>query len=287
VVTIQEGPSRFEEMELFVRDHLGSDWAIAGPAGKGQQKIYALIRPGGAVAEHETIEARDGFDFADPFDADVDGDMLLEPYALTRPPLVADLTLTDGRTVELVSIHAKSKYVHNGAHLWRNPETRQAFVEMALKARRRIASEALRLRRYLDVRFAADPAARLVVTGDFNDGPGLDYFEANYLAQNVAGLVAGSPYRPRTMLRHAFVDAVAREDNFTAEFFDFVEEEQRRLLLDHIFVSPALYWNVLGERAVEGAIRHDLWRRFSAPDLPGERERVPSDHRPQVARLDL
>ncbi|MGF1552165.1 MAG: endonuclease/exonuclease/phosphatase family protein [Paracoccaceae bacterium] len=288
IVTLQEGPSRFDEMALFVRDHLGDAWAIAGPAGKGQQKLYALIAKGsGVVADHLLIEARDGFDFADPYDADVDGDLRLEPYTLTRPPLVLDLTLSEGRTIELISVHAKSKYVHNGATLWRDPDTRQDFVEMAIKARRRIASEALRLRQYLNRRFEADPDARIVVTGDFNDGPGLDYFETNYLAQNVAGLIAGSPYHPQVMLRHAFVDVVNKEDNFTAEFYDFVEEEERRLLLDHVFVSPALFWNAEGARAVTGAVLHDLWRRFSDTSLPGERERRPSDHRPQVAVIDL
>ena len=79
------------------------------------------------------------------------------------------------------------------------------------------------------------PRRRIVITGDFNDGPGLDYFEKRYLTHNVAGLIAGSPYEPQRMLRHAFVDLMPKEKNFTAEFFDFVDGKDRKVLLDHIF----------------------------------------------------
>jgi hypothetical protein len=89
------------------------------------------------------------------------------------------------------------------------------------------------------------------------------------------------------MLRHAFVDRVRKEDNFTAVFHDFILERETRPLLDHIYVSAALYWNVMGERAVDGRIAHDLWEAAADLSKPGGRERHASDHRPQVAVIEL
>jgi hypothetical protein len=61
---------------------------------------------------------------------------------------------------------------------------REEFIKLALQARRRISAEAMRVREYIDLLFEQNPQAKIVVTGDFNDGPGLDYFEKRYLISN-------------------------------------------------------------------------------------------------------
>ena len=85
--------------------------------------------------------------------------MLLDEYKFTRPPLVMKANTSTGRTLRLITMHTKSKYVHNGRRLWEDPLRRQEFIEMALKARRRISAEALRIREYVDAIFAADAEA--------------------------------------------------------------------------------------------------------------------------------
>lgn len=288
ILTLQEGPSRREELALFVDDHLGGRFDIIGPAGKGQQKLYALVRKASPlIAEVTPVLLRDGFDFAAPFDVDVDGDLVLAPYQMTRPPLVFDVTLAGGRVIEVVSLHLKSKYVHGGEQLWTDPDRRQDFIAAAMLARRRISAEAMRVRAYLNHRLEADEGAAILVTGDLNDGPGLDYFETRYLTHNLVDLVAGSSYVPRRMLRHAFVDLVLKEENFTAIFQDFILGEETRPLLDHILCSPGLYWDQAGARAVFGRVDHDHWQAGVDGSLPGERERMPSDHRPQSATIRL
>ncbi|GAA3680939.1 hypothetical protein GCM10022224_051490 [Nonomuraea antimicrobica] len=69
--------------------------------------------------------------------------------------------------------------------------------------RRRIANEAMRIRKAMEQRMTADPASALVVLGDLNDGPGQDYFEELYLAHNVTDILAGSPYQPERLFGHA------------------------------------------------------------------------------------
>ena len=287
VLTIQEGPSRREELALFVDGPLGGRYEIVGPAGSGQQKLYALIRKGCALIDDVAeVTAREDFDFAAPFEVDVDGDLVLAPYEITRPPLVLDLTLSTGRVVEVISLHLKSKYVHGGERMWRDEATRPDFIAEAVRARRRISAEAMRVRAYLDQRFAADEGAGIVVTGDLNDGPGLDFFERRYLTHNLVGMVAGTPYDPRRMLRHAFVDLVDKEDNFSAIFHDFILERETRPLLDHILCSAGLFWDCEGRRAATGRVDHDHWQAGVDRAKRG-RDREPSDHRPQSAVIAL
>lgn len=281
ILTLQEGPSRKSELALFVRDFLGDRYAVHGPAGKGQQKLYALVaRASQQVRDVTRIVEEHGFDFEDAWEVDIDRDLVPDAYHFTRPPLVVRVDLDGGQSFRLLTVHAKSKYVHNGEHMWHDPARRRDFVELALKARQRISAEAMRIRTYLDRCFEVDAEAALVVTGDFNDGPGLDYFERHFLTHNVAGMIAGGPFQPRRMLRHGFVDQVEAKDNWTAEFHDFVDGVDRRVLLDHIFVSASLYWTGL-ERSVKGGIAHRELEDQAKPDAPGERERLPSDHRPQ------
>jgi hypothetical protein len=45
------------------------------------------------------------------------------------------------------------------------------------------------------------------IDGDFNDGPGIDYFEDRYLTHNVTDILLRSTFRPEMLLRHAFLNA--------------------------------------------------------------------------------
>ena len=178
---------------------------------------------------------------ADLWDADVNGDMLLEGYDFTRLPLVVDVDPIDSAPIRMVVLHTKSKFVRFGESKWNDPSRRQEFVVQALEARRRISAEGFRLRTYLDDLVAADPAARIIVTGDWNDGPGRDLIERSYLTHNVADIVLGSTFTPDLIFYHPLLTHVPAPALFTARFDDFVDEiEDRPLLLDHFAISPAL-----------------------------------------------
>lgn len=281
VLTIQEGPSRFSELQLFVNGYLGNAYHIVGPSGKGQQKLYALIKKNGAVQQYERAYPTGAVDLEEPWSVDIDGVITegrfsLEEYEFTRDPLMVDIS--DGqRNVRVINLHLKSKYIHNAEGLWTNTTTRPAFIVDAVKVRRRIAAEAMRLREYLNELLAADESRAIVVCGDFNDGPGTDYFERLYLSHNLVAAVAGNPFAPRRMFRHGFADRMPMADNYTAVFNDFIDEiPNRRVLLDHILVSPGLYWNFNN-----GVIDHQAFQAGVDMTKPGHREQLPSDHRPQ------
>lgn len=154
------------------------------------------------------------------------------------------------------------------------------FFADALAARRRISGEAYRIRSFLDAVFDTDPGALVLVTGDLNDGEGADFFEENFLTHSVVDRIFGSVFRPQRQLTHALF--ASGSTDYTARFFDFITDEEKELVIDHIGLSPAINsgWNWDGRVAVtefEAQI-------IENPDLH-DRDQMPSDHRPVVADI--
>ncbi|TQV80543.1 endonuclease/exonuclease/phosphatase family protein [Denitrobaculum tricleocarpae] len=284
LLCLQEGPSAIAEMELFLgeffTDTSGPVFeAIIGSDGRAQ-KLYVLRRRDGAFTAMERVIDAPTQALADQWDADVNGDMLLEGYDFTRLPLVVDVDPAGTAPIRVVVLHTKSKYVHQGESKWNNPSRRQEFVVEALEARRRISAEGFRLRAYLDDLLQVDRDARIIVTGDWNDGPGRDLFERSYLTHNVADIVLGSTFTPDLIFHHPLLRHVQAPALFTARFDDFVDEiDDRPLLLDHFAVSPAL------APVVQNAdICHDAYEAQITGNGTARQDR-PSDHRPIIVEL--
>jgi len=286
VLTIEEGPSDIREMELFVETYLIDGQGnrlcdIFGGIDGGAQKIYTLVKKGGEF-RNPVIPADDlTLALQEPWEADIDGDYQLEGYEFTRQPLVVEGTKGDENSqLRIVTLHTKSKYVHNGESLWKNPDTRTQYVKAALKNRRRISSEAMRVRQYLDGLLNRNNDSLNVVTGDFNDGPGIDYFEKRYLTHNVTDILLGSTYYPDLLFKHAFLERVPEHQRYTAIFDDFIDGiPGRHLLLDHILISPAL-----SSRIEDSGIAHQEYEAGTDNSTSG-RQKYVSDHRPVYADL--
>ena len=264
---------------MFVAQFLGNRYQVLGPAGKGAQKLYALIRNDGSARDPAVVEESGQVRFDQAFPVDIDGDLVIQDYEMTREPLLFEVTDDgSGRRIHVVNLHLKSKYVHQGQRLWDDETARPEFVRQAMLARRRISAEAMYVRSYLDALLAADIERPVIVAGDLNDGPGSDYFERHYLTHNIAGMIAGSPFDPPRMFRHGFIDRETRERNFTAIFDDFIDKiPSRPILLDHIFCSPGIYWDL-----ADGRVEHDVYEaQIDQGAREGTRQHLPSDHRPQ------
>ncbi|HEX2034809.1 MAG TPA: endonuclease/exonuclease/phosphatase family protein [Chloroflexota bacterium] len=287
ILALQEAPSRPAELALFIERFLSDDGtpryaSFLGDSG-GAQKLALLYKPAAVdaaqLAPHATIGA-----LIEPWLSDVNGDAILDEYQFTRVPLVVDCTL-GGHRLQLVVAHTKSNFINHGRALWENEATRLQYVVGALRNRRRISSEAIRLRRYVDQLLLQDPAARVVILGDLNDGPGRDHFEELYLTHNVTDILVGSTFEPERIFDHAQHD-VDPGERYTAVFDDFVTgEANRHLLLDHILLSPGLL-TPGGLRRVpgSGAIHHAAYQAHTA-NQGLRREDRPSDHRPVGVQL--
>jgi endonuclease/exonuclease/phosphatase family metal-dependent hydrolase len=288
LVALQEAPSRPEEMALFIQRYLVDGGTpryqfLLGDSG-GAQKLALLCKPGSVgnigLAPHSSITG-----LIDPWLSDVNGDAVLDLYEFTRVPLVVDVKL-GSQALQLIVMHTKSNFINNGKSMWENEATRQAFVVAALQNRRRISSEAMRVRTYLNAVWKTDPTMKTLVLGDLNDGPGTDYFEQYYLTHNVTDILVGSAFEPESIFFHAQHE-VAADRRYTAVFDDFVTgENNKRLLLDHILLSPGLSQKQ-GLRRVRnsGAVHH---AEYEAQLQNGGkfREDRPSDHRPVSVRLE-
>ena len=172
--------------------------------------------------------------------------------------------------------------------MWQDPATSQKYVVAALLSRRRNGAEGMRLRSYLNQVLAADAAARVVVLGDLNDGPGMDYFEERYLAHNVTDIIIGSAFEPEWLFAHAQHDVPAAQ-RFTAVFDDFVTNEaNKHLLLDHILLSPGLAGPGPGVHVIPGSgTIHHAEYAANTVNNGANREDRPSDHRPVSVQLQF
>jgi endonuclease/exonuclease/phosphatase family metal-dependent hydrolase len=287
ILALEEAPSRKAELDLFITEFLSTNGvpryaSILGDSG-GAQKLAVLFKP--SMASASIAPSSELATLLDTWEADVDGSMHLGPYQFTRTPLVVNLEV-QGHALQVVVLHTKSSFVNNGRSLWNDPARRQDYVIAALKARRRNATEGMRVRQYLDEKLAATPDARIIVLGDLNDGPGMDLFEQKYLAHNITDIVLGSGFDPEGLFAHAQHD-VAPDERYTAVFDDFVEAVPgKRLLLDHILLSPALAKSGTGLRRVahSGTIHHQEFESL-LEDGGARRDGRPSDHRPVSVRL--
>ncbi len=278
VLTIQEGPSDRREMELFANGFLtdvagNPRFTIFQGIDGAAQKVYILVKAGGALQNPAGPMDVATNALIDPWEADVDGDLVLADYNFTRTPLVIE-GQHDGSPLRIMTLHTKSKFVNRGQQLWNDPTTRQQFVAVALVNRRRISAEAMRGRRYLDALLAEHPDRRIVVTGDFNDGPGFDFFETHYVTHGVTDILLGSVFYPELQFEHAIL---RREpDAFTAIFDDYIDNiDDRELLLDHIICSPGL----AGQHT--GRVASAEFLAAEDTTIPAEdRARHVSDHRP-------
>ena len=289
IVALQEAPSRPAELHLFIQQFL-SDAGIPryqfflGDSG-GAQKLALLCKPG-SVDSAQLAPSTSLTLLLDAWDADVNGDGFLDGYQFTRQPLVVNVGV-GGQTIQFIVMHTKSNFVNQGQQMWNNPATHQNYVVAALLSRRRNGTEGMRLREYLDQALAADATSRLVVLGDLNDGPGMDYFEEKYLAHNVTDTIIGSAFQPEWIFQHAQHD-VAPAQRFTAVFDDFVtNEHDKHLLLDHILLSPGLS-GTTGLRKVPGSgTVHHAEYDANTVNQGKNREDRPSDHRPVSVQLQF
>lgn len=281
ILAIMEGPSRSAELALFIERFLSDNGEPRYEfflSDSGAQQRVGLLYKTGAVDMARLAPHAEIVDLIDPWHADVDGDAVLDEYAFTRTPLVVDLVI-GGHPVRLIVMHTKSNFINRGEALWQDPATRQQYVVAALKNRRRISTEGMRVRTYLDARLAQDVTVPVIVLGDLNDGPGLDYFEEYYLSHNVTDILVGSAFQPEWLFTHAQHDVPAHQ-RYTAVFDDFVTgEKDKHLLLDHILLSPGLVHGPLKKVAKSGRVRH---AEYDAHVVNGgaNREDRPSDHRP-------
>ncbi|KQB11528.1 endonuclease [Rhodobacter capsulatus] len=257
--------------------------AVMGFANDTQQEIAALYDPEVLRLSHDPAE---GSATAPRFDRslkiDLDVDDRLDTVRFSKPPLEVQLEVLTGpaagRRLRLIGVHLKSKAPH-GAN---DPA---AEVRLGIENRRKQLAQCLWLRRRVDD--VLDAGESLIVLGDFNDGPGLDEYEALFgrsgleIVLGTGGPPARQLHDPHARLPRGKTTALPA----SARFF-IPEPPPGRFLsamLDYIALSPDLCAH---------APKWRIWHPFDDPgcyQLADLREALlqASDHFPVSVDLAL
>jgi hypothetical protein len=241
--------------------------AVMGFVSGTEQEIAFLYDPDRITARHDPQQSPQfpRFD-AELFTADL-------PVNHSKPPL--ELALQIGqRSLRLIGVHAKSKAPH-GAH------DAAGAIRISRDNRRKQLAQC----RWIRGRVTAllQTGADVIVMGDFNDGPGLDEYEAEF-GQSGVEVVLGPPDDAAQYLTdpHARM-ALSRRIGIvptTARFWLAPEQRYFEALLDFIMISNGL-------RA--DTPQWHIWHPFNDPASLPLRDALlaASDHFPVTLDLHL
>jgi endonuclease/exonuclease/phosphatase family metal-dependent hydrolase len=285
MVVCVEGPNRNAELQLFF-DHqdVQGDWTAVIQTSKGMsQNVGFAARTDTGKFNNPPFKQFDTNNIPafDPFDVDTDDDEILERYHFERRPLYVEVNPLGGKNFRVVGLHLKSKAIFK-AYEW------SKWWSIADANRRKILAQATRLRlNFLDpyLSEAQTSGIPLIVSGDINDGPGLDASEKRLFGSGVERLM-GAIWKPHLCLRNALFDALAPKDQAgllfekiaTTRYSDPIFNNVfHREWIDHVMYSD----NQDGQWVSEGEVHEKMpdgkpvWAKY----------RFASDHYPITVKL--
>ena len=211
-----------------------------------------------------------------------------------RHPQVLMLKLNNFE-IEIIGVHLKSKINMKSPFDKVTKERTKQYVDEALKARVRLATEAYDVRMYIEQRFQQEPNPRIIVCGDLNDGPGKEFFERQFLFFDLVTNIQGEVFFADKFLNHALFD-FKDELRWTTNFDDKVErwalqnlstykmpitkiDTTRKQLIDHILFTQAFVNKSQGPKVLanSGFVEHTIHEKINAANPKKYRT---SDHRP-------
>ncbi len=258
-ITIIEGPdttgkrSTVRALETFAA-HFGlrARRALSGFVSGTEQEIAFLYDPDKMSARHDPkggasdLVAKGAAPrFDGTFHYDLDSDGISEPITFSKPPLEIAVTTKRGVAFRVIAVHAKSKAPHGA-------RGDAAIARLSIVNRHKQLAQCVWLRRRVDEHLAAGEP--LIVSGDFNDGPGLDEYEKLFGRSGVE-IVLGEPDATGGSLfdPHASMALSQKIGAMptTARFYLAPKKRYFEALLDFIMVSddlvrrtPAPEWRI-------------------------------------------
>lgn len=199
-----------------------------------------------------------------------------------RHPQVLIFTTDDDQELEIIGQHMKSKINRNT--VWLDKDKRvltPKYVNEALKARIKLATEARNIRAYIDARFEQTSEPAIVVLGDANDGIGQDHFEEKYMFFDLISNLQGNVMHSERFFNHALFD-YPEKLRWTAKYSNPITGKKAKdnpLLIDHIIMSQALVNGSFPLQVKSGAgkVEH---LAFDRGNSGATAKRITSDHRP-------
>lgn len=302
ILCMIEGPRGEAAVAAFAQDVLGGAWVpilLQGPNDalgdrdrdydtSGTQWIWFLVRQ--SLAGRCQLQAPSvwqSFVGRTRWQVHYWGKLKPKPHDHYRHPQVLIVDIGHGHELEIIGLHMKSKI--NRETIVRDDDGNiiGEYLDEALEARVKLATEARNVRAYVDARFGQIPDPGILVMGDANDGPGQDYFERRYMFFDLVSNLQGNIMNAERFFNHALFD-FPLDLRWTARYRDAVQgipASRNPLLIDHILMSQPLVSGalplVVRERA--GSVEHQAYERQNAG---ASESRKSSDHRPISLVLD-
>ncbi len=248
--------------------------AVMGYVSAGSQEIAVLHDPAVQVQHQPGGQPNraDNPPFDGQFLFDTDDDTISELYSHYRPPLEVSVN-GGGHQFRLMVVHTKSKGIFNSVDV--------AHWELEnQRSRRKLLAECTWIRKRVDEWL--DQGLEVVVMGDFNDGPGMDFYE-HKLGKSAVEIVMGDIFQPDRILRNLAARPTWRRGDggwkpSTARFRDRFTRDYVTVMIDHIMLSARL-------RPAQNP--HRIWNPYEDNALSAMRQTftTASDHFPVT--LDL
>jgi hypothetical protein len=258
-------------------------YAMQGTDNTGNQWIWFLVREGLFQDANATLlDPRVWRDLTGQTTWPVHhwGTVKAKSHRHWRHPQTLLLSI-DGFDLEIIGLHLKSK-INRKKAFDQAGKLRDEYVKEAHRARANLTTEAYNVRRYIDGRFRQEPAPRIFVCGDMNDGPGRDYFEREYLYFDLVSNIQGDVFFARRFLNHALFDFDDRL-RWSTSFPDKIEvwarkqpdapalperpiDRAKHQLLDHILFTQAFVGENARPRVPShaGLVEHTIHQRINA-----------------------
>ncbi len=271
--------STTKKLEAFAKEsNLPTTKAITGFISSGRQEIAILYNPNKFSIKHSPGGKRNSKSnprFNEEFLYDTDDDNIKELYRLYRPPLEAKITVkNNGFEFRIIVVHTKSKGIFSNLD-------RLHWERESQRNRLKLYAECEWIRRHVDQ--FIDRKEPVIVMGDINDGPGMDYYEFKN-CRSAVEILMGDIFEAEKILK-----SYAGKPKWTANgwkpastrFTDSFTERPVNVLIDHILVSKGI--------KVSGKNPHTIWNPYEnniakviKPDLA-----LASDHFPVTLDISV
>lgn len=255
---------------------------LIGFASETEQEIAFLYDPDKLTARHDpwgepgrNTPGVPRFDSAYRYDLNNDG--VFDTIRFSKPPLELAVQTASGRALRMIGVHAKSKAPHG-------VKREDEFNRISIENRRKQLAECLWIRARVEQILSAGES--LIVAGDFNDGPGLDEYEALFGHSGVE-IVMGLDAPPDLRLNELHAAMALRQrvgiSPTSARFWLAPMKRYFEALVDFIMLSPDL---------CTAAPDWRIWHPFNDPAVlavPELRDALlaASDHFPVTVDLTL
>jgi len=269
--------SAIEKFKSFFEyaDISGYDFAIGFPSA-GRQEIVTVYKPEKLEVRHNAggrPDSKSNPRFDGEFYFDTDDDRIKEVYKMYRPPLEVEVKIkgTDNE-FELIVVHAKSKGIFSSMDMlnWDRENKRN---------RKKLFAECQWVRNRVEERLKENK--NVIVMGDLNDGPGMDYYEFQF-GKSAVEIIMGDIFEPEKVLRNYM--GKPKWKNFgwspsSTRFKDKMTGDPINAIIDHILMSKDVAYV---------ADSHQVLNPYEQKDLDEDLKeslKKASDHFPIIAEI--